>query len=173
MAGRPPSALSGGGFFALLFCLLWVYSWVSHRNVAQTRQGLMTQTSEVRAWILTTLSGMVDSPQELTVTVTPQTPLTTEFVVTCAPADAGKIIGKNGHNIRALRGLLLAIGRKAGCTYMIVLEKPADRTVEMLQSLSTQFFGHAFPTAANNPPLSVATHDRIVAARARNPRLRK
>jgi predicted RNA-binding protein YlqC (UPF0109 family) len=61
---------------------------------------------------------LVDSPDEVQVKSADSEQGTT-FLVTVAPTDVGKVIGKGGRNARALRSLLSAFGMKLKVRYTL------------------------------------------------------
>ena len=61
---------------------------------------------------------LVDSPDEVQVKSTDSEQGTT-FLVTVAPTDVGKVIGKGGRNAQALRSLLSAFGMKLRARYTL------------------------------------------------------
>jgi hypothetical protein len=66
--------------------------------------------------LLGIVSALVDDPSEACVTSAARAS-GTEFQVIVAPADVGKIIGKDGRTARSIRGLLSAMGIAAKTRY--------------------------------------------------------
>jgi predicted RNA-binding protein YlqC (UPF0109 family) len=69
--------------------------------------------SAVRDVIETVARALVDNPQHVTVTEVEQRD-TTLIEVTVAPPDAGKLIGRQGRTIGAMRTLATVTGEKLG-----------------------------------------------------------
>lgn len=74
------------------------------------------------------VKGLVEHPEAVTVTPVEREG-TTVYELRLHPVDVGKIIGRQGMTINAIRSLLLAGSAKKGmrCTLEIVEEKPADQ----------------------------------------------
>jgi uncharacterized protein len=74
----------------------------------------------------TSSKGLVQHPDEVSVTPV-EREATTVYELRLHPQDVGKIIGRQGMTINAIRSLLLAASAKKGlrCTLEIVEEKPA------------------------------------------------
>ena len=72
------------------------------------------------------VKGLVQHPEEVTVTPVEREG-TTVFELRLNPQDVGKVIGRQGMTINAIRSLVLAGSAKQGlrCTLEIVEEKPA------------------------------------------------
>jgi uncharacterized protein len=66
---------------------------------------------------------LVDSPDEVQVKSADSEQGTT-FLVTVAPTDVGKVIGKGGRNAQALRCLLSAFGMKLRARYTLDIISP-------------------------------------------------
>ena len=73
------------------------------------------------------VKGLVDRPDAVTVTPVDRNGLTL-YELRVHPTDAGKIIGREGATIQAIRSLLQIGGAKKGlrCTVELVEDKPAD-----------------------------------------------
>ena len=74
------------------------------------------------------VKGLVNHPQEVTVTPVPREGMTI-YELRMNPEDVGKIIGRQGMTINAIRALLLAGSAKKGvrCVLEIIEDKPAAR----------------------------------------------
>jgi len=70
----------------------------------------------IEGLLLRIATALVDHPEVVKVKRT-TTQTGTMFEVTVAPADVGKMIGKQGRNARAIRELLSAIGSAAKSWY--------------------------------------------------------
>jgi predicted RNA-binding protein YlqC (UPF0109 family) len=69
------------------------------------------------------LRSIVDHPDSVIVTVTTQDDATdTTLNIRVHPEDIGKVIGKNGHTIRAVRTLMGGAGMKQHRRYVIILD---------------------------------------------------
>jgi uncharacterized protein len=80
----------------------------------------------MQAFLEYVVKGLVAHPE--TVSVTPVTREgTTVYELRLHPADVGKVIGRQGQTINAIRSLLLAGSAKQGlrCSIEIVEDKPA------------------------------------------------
>lgn len=64
------------------------------------------------------ISSLVDRVEVVSIVPTPQ-PEGVCFVITVHREDLGKVIGRLGHNARALRGIIGAVGMKMGRRYSI------------------------------------------------------
>jgi predicted RNA-binding protein YlqC (UPF0109 family) len=72
------------------------------------------------------VKGLVNHPQEVSVTPVPREGMTI-YELRMHPEDVGKIIGRQGMTINAIRALLLAGSAKKGlrCVLEIIEDKPA------------------------------------------------
>jgi uncharacterized protein len=79
----------------------------------------------MQAFLEYVVKGLVSHPEAVTVTAVPRDALTV-YELRLHADDVGKIIGRQGTTINALRSLLLAGSAKRGlrCTMEIVEEKP-------------------------------------------------
>ncbi len=79
----------------------------------------------MQAWLEYVVRGLVDRPDAVTVTPVERDGLTL-YELRLHPGDVGKIIGKQGATIHALRSLLLVGGAKRGvrCALDIVEDQP-------------------------------------------------
>ena len=80
----------------------------------------------MQAFLEYVVKGLVQKPE--TVTITPvEREGTTVYELRLDPQDVGKIIGRQGMTINAIRSLLLAGSARKGrrCTLEIVVDKPA------------------------------------------------
>lgn len=68
------------------------------------------------AWLYETISGLVDDQTKISIE-RKYTAEETTFTIRTAPADMGKIIGKEGRTARALRLLLTARGKREKVNY--------------------------------------------------------
>ena len=73
------------------------------------------------------VKGLVDNPGAVSITPVQRAGMTV-FELRLDPADVGKIIGRQGATINAIRSLLLAGSAKKGqrCSVEIVEDKPAE-----------------------------------------------
>jgi predicted RNA-binding protein YlqC (UPF0109 family) len=81
----------------------------------------------MQAFLEYTVKGLVQHPDEVSVTPVEREG-TTIYELRLHPQDVGKIIGRQGMTINALRSLLLAGSAKRGlrCTLEIVEDRPAN-----------------------------------------------
>jgi len=81
----------------------------------------------MQAFLEFIVKGLVSHPEAVTVTAVPKEGLTV-FELRMHPDDVGKIIGRQGMTINAIRSLLLAGSAKKGerCVMEIVEDKPAS-----------------------------------------------
>jgi hypothetical protein len=75
----------------------------------------------MQAFLEYVVKGLVDQPEAVSVTPVPQGGLTV-YELRLAPQDVGKVIGRQGMTINAIRSLLLAGSAKRGvrCSVEIV-----------------------------------------------------
>ena len=80
----------------------------------------------MQAFLEYVVKGLVEHPTEVTVTPVEREG-TTVYELRLNPQDVGRIIGRQGMTINAIRSLLLAGSAKRGlrCTLEIVEEQPA------------------------------------------------
>ncbi len=80
----------------------------------------------MQAFLEFLVKGLVSHPDQVTVTPVPKEGMTV-YELRMHPDDVGKIIGRQGMTINAIRSLLLAGSAKKGerCVMEIVEEKPA------------------------------------------------
>ena len=80
----------------------------------------------MQAFLEFVVKGLVQHPEEVTVTPVEREG-TTVFELRLNPQDVGKVIGRQGMTINAIRSRVLAGSAKQGlrCTLEIVEEKPA------------------------------------------------
>lgn len=81
----------------------------------------------MEAFLEYVVKGLVQHPDDVTVTPVVREG-TTVYELRLHPGDVGKVIGRQGMTINAIRSLLLAASAKKGlrCTLEIVEEKPAS-----------------------------------------------
>jgi len=81
----------------------------------------------MQAFLEYVLKGLVQNPDAVTVTPVERAG-TTVYQLRLAPDDVGKIIGRQGITINAIRSLMLAGSAKKGlrCSVEIVEDKPAS-----------------------------------------------
>jgi uncharacterized protein len=79
--------------------------------------------SKVQGLVHRIVLALVDNPDKVQVTATDSEQGTT-FLVTVAPTDVGKVIGKGGRNAQALRSLLSAFGMKLRARYTLNIVSP-------------------------------------------------
>jgi predicted RNA-binding protein YlqC (UPF0109 family) len=72
------------------------------------------------------VKGLVDHPEEVKVTPVERGDRSTIYELRLNPSDVGKIIGRQGMTINAIRSLLLAGSARKGlrCTLEIIEDKP-------------------------------------------------
>lgn len=80
----------------------------------------------MQAFLEYVVKGLVEQPDAVTVTPVERNS-TTVYELRLAPQDVGRIIGRQGMTINAIRSLLLAGSAKKGlrCSVEIVEDKPA------------------------------------------------
>jgi uncharacterized protein len=83
----------------------------------------------MQAFLEYVVKGLVQYPGEVTITPV-QREGTTVYELRMNPQDVGKIIGRQGMTINAIRSLLLAGSAKKGlrCSLEIVEDRPAPQT---------------------------------------------
>jgi len=81
----------------------------------------------MQAFLEYVVKGLVDRPEAVSVTPVAKEG-TTVFELRMDPQDVGKVIGRQGVTINAIRSLLLAGSAKKGlrCTLEIVEDRPGD-----------------------------------------------
>ena len=81
----------------------------------------------MQAFLEYVVKGLVDRPDAVTITPVERSGLTI-YELRLHPTDVGKIIGRQGSTIQALRALLQVGGAKKGlrCTVEIVEEHPPE-----------------------------------------------
>ena len=81
----------------------------------------------MQAFLEFVVKGLVEHPEEVTVTPVERNGLTV-YELRLSPTDVGRIIGRQGMTINAIRSLLTAGSAKKGlrCLLEIVEEKPAS-----------------------------------------------
>lgn len=79
----------------------------------------------MQAWLEYVVKGLVDHPEAVTITPTDHQGMTV-YELRLHPNDVGRVIGKQGATIHALRSLLLVGSAKKGlrCAFDIVEEPP-------------------------------------------------
>ena len=79
----------------------------------------------MQAFLEYVVKGLVEKPDAVTVTPVPQGGMTV-YELRLDPQDVGKVIGRQGMTINAIRSLLLAGSAKKGerCSLEIVEDKP-------------------------------------------------
>ena len=80
----------------------------------------------MQAFLELVVKGLVEHPEEATVTPVERSG-TTVYELRLDPSDVGRIIGKQGVTINAIRSLLLAGSAKKGlrCSLEIIEDRPA------------------------------------------------
>jgi uncharacterized protein len=80
----------------------------------------------MQAFLEYVVKGLVNHPDQVTITPVERQGLTV-FELRLHPEDVGRVIGRQGMTINAIRSLLLAGSARQGvrCTLEIVEEKPA------------------------------------------------
>ena len=81
----------------------------------------------MQAFLEYVVKGLVDRPDAVTITPVERTGLTV-YELRLHPTDVGKIIGRQGGTIHAIRSLVQVGGARRGlrCTVEIVEERPED-----------------------------------------------
>ncbi len=81
----------------------------------------------MQAFLEYVVKGLVDHPDEVTITPVERTGVTV-YELRLHPKDVGRIIGKQGMTINALRSLLTAGSAKKGlrCSVEIVEDRPVN-----------------------------------------------
>jgi predicted RNA-binding protein YlqC (UPF0109 family) len=81
----------------------------------------------MQAFVEYVVKGLVQNPDAVTITPVQREGVTV-YELRLHPSDVGKIIGRQGMTINAIRSLLLAGSAKKGlrCTLEIVEDKPAS-----------------------------------------------
>ena len=86
--------------------------------------GKMGKNSNVQALVHRMVVALVDQPEKVQVT-SADSEQGTNFQVTVAPTDVGKVIGKDGRTARSLRSLLSAFGMKSKARYSLdIVSRP-------------------------------------------------
>ncbi|MBM3881260.1 MAG: KH domain-containing protein [Verrucomicrobia bacterium] len=85
----------------------------------------------MQAWLEYVVKGLVDYPEAVTVTPVDQNGVTL-YELRLHPRDVGKVIGRQGATIHALRSLLLVGSAKQGlrCTVDIVEDRASPGPAE-------------------------------------------
>lgn len=79
---------------------------------------------DIRLLVLTMVEGLVDDRARVDVMSRNPQPDRLVLTVGVAIRDQGKVIGKNGRTVRAMRCILEAIGKREGIrTELVILEK--------------------------------------------------
>lgn len=76
---------------------------------------------EIMEALMVILKALVDSPEELSINMMVGEQ-TTQYRVLCATLDVGKVLGKDGRNIGALRAILNCLAAKHKIRAVIELE---------------------------------------------------
>jgi hypothetical protein len=79
------------------------------------------QAKLARKWLQDTVTQLVDSPAQVSVTCQP-TGKRVSFVVTVDPGDVGQVVGKHGRTAQSLRHILMALGRMFGHTFELDIQ---------------------------------------------------
>jgi len=81
----------------------------------------------MQAFLEYVVKGLVERPDEVTITPVERNGLTI-YELRLNPSDVGRVIGRQGMTINAIRSLLMAGSAKKGlrCTLEIVEDKPAS-----------------------------------------------
>ena len=87
----------------------------------------MNRNGFMQAFLEYVVKGLVENPEAVTVTPVERTGMTV-YELRLDAKDVGRVIGRQGMTINAIRSLLLAGSAKKGlrCTIEIVEEKPAN-----------------------------------------------
>lgn len=86
--------------------------------------GMEPQRQVVLAFLQGIIKGIVDFPDQLHIEMSPLSlsMSLTVFTVRGPKSDIGKIIGKSGRNVQAIRTLLVAIGAKVGVRSVLQID---------------------------------------------------
>lgn len=76
----------------------------------------------MQAFVETAVKGLVEEPEAVSVTVTEKNGVTV-YGLRVAPGDIGRIVGKNGSTINAIRALLTAGASRRGMRCALDLEE--------------------------------------------------
>ena len=79
-----------------------------------------TPPQEAEQWLLDTINLMVDDPQQVSVTVTPEDDVVVLNVSTSA-SDIGKVIGRQGRTVQSLRALVGLLGKRHDHRFEILI----------------------------------------------------
>ena len=69
---------------------------------------------------------IVDSPEDVVVTVTEESESTISLKLSVAPGDMGKVIGRQGKIAKAMRTLVKAASAKSGKKYNIEIKERSE-----------------------------------------------
>src|ERR1041385_2400661 len=97
------------------------------------------------------VKGLVQNPDAVTITPVEREG-TTVYELRMDPQDVGRIIGRQGMTINAIRSLLLAGSAKKGlrCSLEIVEDKPASGVVAALYDRRARIGAHRAPLQNEN-----------------------
>ena len=76
----------------------------------------MSRGPDIRAWVESMARRLVDRPEEVSVEMVDEDDAEVAEL-TVAPDEMGRVIGRQGRTVQALRALLDAAGEKHGQTY--------------------------------------------------------
>jgi hypothetical protein len=85
----------------------------------RTDSELRLLRGRVKHWLRETVMLMVDCPEEVRIIEGTAKEAETQLKVLCATSDTGKVIGKQGRNVRALRIVLITASRTCGHNFTI------------------------------------------------------
>ena len=81
----------------------------------------------MKEFIESIVKQLVDNPEQVSVDSSSVDEHTLDFTVKVDDSDVGKVIGKHGNTINALRTLLIAIGAKEKKKVMLKIIEPPGR----------------------------------------------
>jgi len=83
----------------------------------------MSYTDDVTQFVVAAARILVDQPDAVSVTAA-EVDGRVSLYLRVAPNDAGKVIGKQGRTVRALRGILAAAGQSSGKSTSVDIDYP-------------------------------------------------
>lgn len=83
----------------------------------------MSYTDDVAQFVVAAARILVDQPDAVSVTAA-EAEGRVSLCLRVAPSDTGKVIGKQGRTVRALRGILAAAGQSSGKSTTVDIDYP-------------------------------------------------